>query len=135
MPDGFIALRPIFLSIDNLHVIYQNLENFYAVWASKSALVNNGVSLPLEVSGLPAGGIPGITIEVPTPPLLHNSSRLSLLGSPECFRQSGTEVRQRVLVQEDGAQRRAPWVHKWAANVRILRGSQGECLLERDGAR
>jgi hypothetical protein len=62
-------LRPIFISIDNLLTEYGNLEGFLAAWASKSATVNNGVSLPLEISGLPADGIPGITIEVFTPPL------------------------------------------------------------------
>ena len=45
-----------------------------AIWrVSSTAMVDKGVSLPLEISGLPADGIPGITIEVFTPPLLDSS--------------------------------------------------------------
>ena len=40
------------LSLSDLHVEYQTLANFRAEWDSKTAAVNNGVPIPLNIVGI-----------------------------------------------------------------------------------
>ena len=58
-------MREMFIKNDAIYTEYGNLDGFLAVWAAKSAMANNGIPIPLEISELPPAGIPAITIKVP----------------------------------------------------------------------
>ena len=64
-PGGLLPLREIFIKDDAIYTEYGNLDGVLSVFAAKSAMANNGIPIPLEISELPPDGIPAITIKVP----------------------------------------------------------------------
>ena len=60
----FEPTKELFIKDDAIYTEYGNLDGFLSVFAAKSAMANNGIPIPLAISDLPPGGIPGITIKV-----------------------------------------------------------------------